>query len=206
MFKIILPKLLFKVEKWKWNKEYRVYVSNQGHFKNEYKQNIPIKLNHSGYVYVKTNCGYKLAHRLVMLTFSPVPDAESMTVDHLDHNKRNNAVNNLEWVSREINVERAQNDLIQVKRKGKSKKSKPKNKMVDYYLMNNEKRIFSNYLDAAEWLFNNESSARTSIEQIATRLENIMTASNKKQYFGYIWEIKTMESRKLHDRIKRYYC
>lgn len=205
MFKIILPKFLFKVEKWKWNKEYRVYVSNQGHFKNEYKQNLPIKINAKGYVYVKTRCGYKSAHRLVMLTWAPIPNAESITVDHLDHNKRNNAISNLEWVSKETNLERAQNDLIQVKRK--SKKSKPKNKMVDYYLMNNGKRVFSNYLDAAEWLFNNEkSAASTSIEQIAIRLENIITTSTKKQYFGYIWEIKPMGRRESHDRIKRYYC
>jgi hypothetical protein len=77
--------------------------------------------------------------------------------------------------------------------------------MVDYYLTNG-KRVFSNYLDAAEWLFNNESSASTSVEQIATRLENIMTTGAKKQYFGYIWEIKTMEGGKSHNGIKRYYC
>lgn len=35
--KIILPRFLFKIEKWKWNSDYRVYVSNLGHIKNEHK-------------------------------------------------------------------------------------------------------------------------------------------------------------------------
>ena len=34
-----------------------------------------------------------------MLTWKPIPNAESLTVDHLDHNKRNNSVENLEWIT-----------------------------------------------------------------------------------------------------------
>ena len=45
MFNFILPSFKFKVEKWKWNKEYRIYVSNLGNFKDEYKNNIPIMIN-----------------------------------------------------------------------------------------------------------------------------------------------------------------
>ena len=114
MFKIILPKLSFKIEKWKWNKEYRIYVSTLGHIKNEYKQNVPIKINQSGYCLAKTNCGYKLIHRLVMLTFKPIPNAEDLTVDHLNHNKRDNSVYNLEWVTQEENLKRAKEDCLSV--------------------------------------------------------------------------------------------
>ena len=32
--------LIFKIERYKWNKEYRVYVSNLGHFKDEHKKYI----------------------------------------------------------------------------------------------------------------------------------------------------------------------
>lgn len=46
-----------------------------------------------------------------MLTWRPIPDAENLTVDHLDHNKRNNTVYNLEWVTLEENRTRAQEDL-----------------------------------------------------------------------------------------------
>ena len=60
MFKIILPKLKLKVEKWKWNKEYRVYVSNFGNFKDEHKNNMPVKISSvGGYVDIKNNDNIK---------------------------------------------------------------------------------------------------------------------------------------------------
>ena len=112
MFKIILPKLLLNIERWKWNEEYRIYVSNTGKFKNEYKKPMPILINQKGYITIKTPYGLKLAHRLVMLTWNPIPNAEDLTVDHLDHNKRNNAVSNLEWVTKAENLSRAKNDEV----------------------------------------------------------------------------------------------
>lgn len=112
MFKIILPSLNLKIEKWKWNKEYRVYVSTLGRFKDEHKRNLPIRMTNTGYCQIMTSCGYKLAHRLVMLTFSPIPNAEELTVDHLNHNKRCNEWKNLEWVTYEENQRRAVEDLL----------------------------------------------------------------------------------------------
>ena len=50
MFKFICPRFVFKIEKWKWNKEYRLYVSNMGHFKDEHKQPKPIKMGSNGYI------------------------------------------------------------------------------------------------------------------------------------------------------------
>lgn len=114
MFNFILPTFNFNIERWKWNKEYRVYVSNMGHFRDEHKQLIQVKIANDGYVRVKTAAGFKSAHRLVMLTWRPIPNAEDLTVDHLDHNKRNNAVTNLEWVSMEENQRRAQEDYINI--------------------------------------------------------------------------------------------
>lgn len=116
MLKIILPKLNFKVERWKWNKEYRVYVSTLGNFKDEFKKNLPIKINAQGYVMVRTRCGMMLAHRLVMFTFKPIPGAEKLTVDHLNHNKRENTIYNLEWVTKKVNLERAKEDQYANKR------------------------------------------------------------------------------------------
>jgi hypothetical protein len=63
------------------------------------------------YVYGSINC-YVLLHRVVMLTWKPTPEAEKLTVDHLDHNKRNNALSNLEWVTKEENQRRADADYI----------------------------------------------------------------------------------------------
>ena len=138
MFKFIFPTFSFRIERWKWNDDYRIYVSNRGNFKNEYKQNLPVKVSNTGYCHVKTNVGYRNAHRLVMLTWKPIPDAENLTIDHLNHNKRDNSLENLEWVSEEENLSRAKEDYIFVEeqkqkmyRKGKKHKYATLDEAVD---------------------------------------------------------------------------
>ncbi|MBR2506789.1 MAG: HNH endonuclease [Bacilli bacterium] len=114
MFKFILPRFILRIERWKWNKEYRIYVSNMGHFMDEHKRLIPVKINSGGYVVVPIGYdhGYPSAHRIVMKTWRPTMGMEELTVDHLDHNKRNNALYNLEWVTVAENRRRAAEDYI----------------------------------------------------------------------------------------------
>ena len=118
---MILPTLHLRIERWKFNKEYGIYVSTLGNFKDRYKRRLPIKVSNSGYCYAKTEtASWKLAHRLVMLTWKPIPDAEDLTVDHLNHNKRDNSIYNLEWVTKEENLRRAAKDTLTTKKnKGK---------------------------------------------------------------------------------------
>ncbi len=124
--KIILPRFLFKIERWKWNSDYRVYVSNLGHIKNEHKQDLPVYIDDNGYCRVHTACcRYKTVHRLVMLTWRPIPNAEELTVDHLNHNKRDNSLENLEWVTKEENLRRATEDLIKKDKKKNNTKESP---------------------------------------------------------------------------------
>ena len=111
---MIFPQLILKVERWKFNKDYGVYVSNLGHFRDRHKRLLPVKINQKGYCGIETERGLVFAHRLVMFTWRPIPNAEALTVDHLDHNKRNNAVSNLEWVTKEENLRRAQRDLVEM--------------------------------------------------------------------------------------------
>ena len=111
----MLPKLHIKLERWKYNKTFEVYVSNMGHVRNKSKALLAPKITRKGYmcIYVDgSNPGLIQLHRLVMLTWRPTPEAENLTVDHLDHNKRNNAVENLEWVTKEENLRRADDDLL----------------------------------------------------------------------------------------------
>ena len=124
MFRIILPRFIFRVERWKWNKEYRIYVSNMGHFMDEHKKIIPVKINQSGYVVIRTPYGLEQGHRLVMKTWRPTAAMDKLTVDHLDHNKRNNSVENLEWVTRAENMKRARADYIDENAKPKTKPNK----------------------------------------------------------------------------------
>lgn len=110
---MIFPTLHIEFEKWKFNKEYGVWVSNFGNFKDIHKRPIPKKVyQQNGYVAVKTKHGNRMAHRLVMYTWCPIEDREAFTVDHIDHNKRNNRVDNLEWVSQAENVMRAKDDIV----------------------------------------------------------------------------------------------
>lgn len=46
-------------------------------------------------------------HRLLMLTYKPIENPDQMQVDHVDCNKLNNNLNNLEWVTKKENTHRA---------------------------------------------------------------------------------------------------
>ena len=112
----MFPTISLRVERWKFNKDYGVYVSTLGNFKDRYKRRLPIKVGFGGYCWVQTEASnpWVLAHRLVMFTWKPIPDAERLTVDHLNHNKRDNSLNNLEWVTKEENMRRAKRDYIEL--------------------------------------------------------------------------------------------
>ena len=43
-------------------------------------------------------------HRLVMMTFNPVEGMENLEVNHLDGNKANNSLENLEWCTGSLNI------------------------------------------------------------------------------------------------------
>lgn len=52
----------------------------------------------------------KSVHRLVLETWSPREDMGKLQVDHLDNNKLNNDLENLEWVTASENTKRAWKD------------------------------------------------------------------------------------------------
>jgi hypothetical protein len=74
------------------------YVSNKGGFKNN--KNVIIK-NHksfSGYKRINVNNKSYLFHRLLALTFLENPENKEF-VNHIDGNKLNNQLTNLEWAT-----------------------------------------------------------------------------------------------------------
>lgn len=116
----IFPTIKLTIERWKYNPTFELYVSNMGHIKNKSKASLAPKITQGGYVVVYvggSNPHWMLLHRVVMLTWRPTPEAETLTVDHLDHNKRNNALSNLEWVTKEENLRRADEDLLRDSKK-----------------------------------------------------------------------------------------
>lgn len=80
-------------------------VSDQGRIRNKKTGRILAQRLHRGYMNVALfNNGrriYQLVHRLVAIAFLPVPDsADKREVNHIDEDKTNNNISNLEWVTR----------------------------------------------------------------------------------------------------------
>ena len=185
MCKIIFPKFNLKIEKWKWNKEYRVYVSSLGRFKDEYKRNIPVKISSkTGYCNVETACGYKVAHRLVLLTFRSIPNAEDLTVDHLNHNKRDNSLNNLEWISREENQDRAKADLL------RDQHLKTEVVLTIDRVLCGGNAMFTDYDAAAEFIMSLPTSQKHPVkkENVIEKIKKSIQYGNS--YYGLKWKVK----------------
>ena len=112
----MLPTFKIIFERWKYNKDYELYVSNLGRVKTKDKELVKPKTATKGYMAVSFwKSGKKknvFLHRLVLMTWKPCKNMKNLTIDHLDHNKRNNSVSNLEWVSEQENIQRAVKDKL----------------------------------------------------------------------------------------------
>jgi hypothetical protein len=104
-----LKEKLNKDEKWKVVpiKEYNSYkISNHGRIKNS-KDKILNPYNISGYKVIQLSSDGKTKnlkmHRLVAMAFIPNPNNYSI-VNHIDENKVNNHISNLEWVTSSQNI------------------------------------------------------------------------------------------------------
>lgn len=196
---MMLPTIILRIERWKFNKDFGVYVSSQGNFKDRQKRRLPIRVNQNGYCMVKTERGLILAHRLVMFTWKPIPNAESLTVDHLNHNKRDSSVENLEWVTEEENQLRAKNDFVRVE--GNKKKISKKNPptvpnltlATNCRFKNLTKGIeFEDGFAAAKWAHEETKATNASVNNGA---KNLVAACKKDgNWCGMRWKMIPKES------------
>ena len=179
--KIILPKPVFYFERWKYSSLYGMYVSNYEHLKDKNKKTIRPKVNQSGYLVVQLKYGTDFLHRIVAAVWLPTEDMYHLTVDHLDHNKRNNAAYNLEWVTKDENQKRAQEDFKECDPANEIK-STIKIEMYADANYNCRVKTFKTYLEAAEYLKTlliNDS--QTDINKILQKLNNIKRGT---RYYG----------------------
>ena len=103
--KFVRPQFHLGIERWKYYMPLDIYVSSFGRIKNAAGelQKVGVKDNYLVYK-------GKLVHRIVIQAFNPIPNYANLTVDHLDHNTRNNRLSNLEWVTDEENKARDRAD------------------------------------------------------------------------------------------------
>lgn len=104
-------------EEWKTIKQYSNYaISNTGKFKNiKTKRILKPFLHKKGYFYITIApwgrqgkvVSLKL-HRLIAEAFIPNPENKSQ-INHIDGNKLNNSLDNLEWVTAKENINHAIN-------------------------------------------------------------------------------------------------
>jgi len=91
-----------------------VFIPHTGNWTEEgYIKKIKIKnlhINRYGYLHVKLckygQCKHHLVHRLVGMAFLPEPN-KKLQINHIDGNKLNNCVTNLEWATSKENMAHA---------------------------------------------------------------------------------------------------
>lgn len=104
-------KILLGLEVWKPvpNYEGRIWVSNRGRAKGV-KRVLKLQPNRLGYFRIETTVKGRrarmLIHQAVAQAFIKNCRAEAREVDHLDRDKGNNNIKNLNWVTRIENEQR----------------------------------------------------------------------------------------------------
>ena len=175
----------FIVERWKWNEEYGVWVSTEGRVKDRCKENCKVLTSsRNKYLSVVTEAGMVAVHRLVMKTWRPLDDYDSMTVDHLNHNCKDNRLANLEWVTEEENLRRAMEDLTD-SRDGECKNAVRLWQGAVRGSFRGEAVEFASVVEAANFLrkkTNNDCPLKQQMEGIS----NAIYSGNR--YFRFKWK------------------
>lgn len=90
----------------RWNEEYQVYVSDDGHVYNKEMKEYKLHITKNGYVRFSTHKNkckvQETVHKLVWLTFNGNYSSD-MQIDHIDNNKSNNKLSNLQLLTPQAN-------------------------------------------------------------------------------------------------------
>lgn len=134
-----------------------------------------------------------------METWRPISNFEEMTVDHLDHNKRNNDIRNLEWVTEKENHERAANDRLIEKEIALIKTKELIQQHQIYYIDCNSGMRFNNINNYVDYLYKTDKSISKNMQltpaTCATRIKNkLANHGGITQCYGHkIAMVATME-------------
>lgn len=193
-------------ELWKNIKNFSNYeISTFGNLRNKITNKHLNPTNRSGYLGVtiqnddKNRKSMKI-HRLVALTFLPNPE-NKYTVNHIDHNKSNNNIDNLEWATTTEQNRHKRKTKKEVQRLISSRKvwriDKDTNELLELFetIRDASKWIFDNNLTTVKE-FNNGNNIKTKICAVCRKkMCNPGTGNGPSQYkkyqrktaFGFKW-------------------
>lgn len=179
-------------EIWKILDNFSKYeISSFGNVKNKLTNYIFKPSLKSGYYCIgiindeNKNSAMKI-HRLVALTFIPNPE-NKYTVNHKDHNKLNNNVNNLEWSTMtEQNIHRRK-PTKEIQSLMSSRKVWRINKDTDEKI-----ELYNTIMLASKWIFDNKLTTVKDFNG-GNNIKTKISAVCQKRYgrqtsFGYKWE------------------
>lgn len=111
----------------KYELKFNYYVTDDGRVWSERTQKyLSPQYDKNGYIKVQMrstdNKSHRYSvHRLVLENFKPVEGMENLQVNHIDGDKTNNALSNLEWTTCEENIRHAIDNKLRAKINGAAK-------------------------------------------------------------------------------------
>lgn len=163
------------------------------------EQEATIYQNKSGYFLVKLSGrdgGHILLHRLVAQCWLDEPSKDDLQVNHIDGNKGNNSVENLEWVTPSENVKKAREAGLYENTKGLHRLYQQWKSQCSLITPSNRTRFMN---DCINGMRNSELSEKYNItpNQVNTGKYNIFNSTNEELFQEcYLWErlIDTLNS------------
>ena len=150
---------------------------------------MPEKPHHTGYPRVSVVKNGKSTslnvHNLVAYTFKPIPSKLIPVIDHIDVDKTNHDLNNLEFVGQAENTRRAYQE-------GANKKTQP---VACYDSDGNLVEAFYSRQAAEEEMLKQGRKTRTSLRSI------LSGTSRRKKAYGYKWRNIDWEEYERHKKV-----
>lgn len=129
------------MEIWKNIPNSNFEISNFGEVRNRITGEIKKQYGYAGYRRVSIHSQLFLVHRLLLGIFKPIENMSSFEVNHKDGNKQNNALDNLEWVTRSENIRHSYQELGHKKAKKVYQYSAEGEFLSEYYSASEAARV-----------------------------------------------------------------